>query len=79
MNLMLNITFPAHQWTFSSDPWGPFSKVNSVQEACAKIFAVHIQKFEILQTIWKNKKHQNAKSICEKQKTFSYDLQEFKF
>ena len=25
-------------------------KVNSVQEACAKCFAVHILKFEILQT-----------------------------
>ena len=33
-----------------------FSKVNSVQEACAKYFAVHILKFEILQTTWKNKK-----------------------
>ena len=31
------------------------SKVNSVQEACAKCFAVHISKFEILQTTWKNK------------------------
>ena len=30
-------------------------KVNSVQEACAKCFAVHILKFEILQIIWKNK------------------------
>ena len=26
-----------------------YSKVNSVQEACAKCFAVHILKFEILQ------------------------------
>ena len=30
-------------------------KVNSVQEACAKCFAVHTLKFEILQTTWKNK------------------------
>ena len=30
-------------------------KVNSVQEACAKCFAVHLLKFEILQTTWKNK------------------------
>ena len=30
-------------------------KGNSVQEACAKCFAVHILKFEILQTTWKNK------------------------
>ena len=30
-------------------------KVNSVQEACTKCFAVHISKFEILQTTWKNK------------------------
>ena len=35
-------------------------KVNSVQEAFAKCFAVHILKFEILQIIWKkwNKEHQ---------------------
>ena len=26
-----------------------YSKVNSVQEACAKCFAIHILKFEILQ------------------------------
>ena len=32
-----------------------FVKVNSVQEACAKYFAVHMLKFEILQTTWKNK------------------------
>ena len=31
------------------------AKVNSVQEACAKCFAVHISKFEILQTTWKSK------------------------
>ena len=30
-------------------------KVNSVQEACAKCFAVHLLKFEILQTTRKNK------------------------
>ena len=30
-------------------------KVNTVQEACTKCFAVHIVKFEILQTTWKNK------------------------
>ena len=30
-------------------------KVNSVQEACAKCFAAHNLKFEILQTTWKNK------------------------
>ena len=28
---------------------GTYGKVNSVQEACAKCFAVHILKFEILQ------------------------------
>ena len=38
-----------------------FSKVNSVQEACAKYFAVHILKFEILQTTWKNKTKNNKK------------------
>ena len=30
-------------------------KVNSVQEACAKCFAVHIFKFEILPTTWEKK------------------------
>ena len=66
------------------------SKVNSVQEACAKCFAVHISKFEILQTTWKNKT-KNIKmieTIVEKLKTkslmffvsfFSCDLQDFKF
>ena len=35
-------------------------KVNSVQEACAKCFAVHILRFEIFQIIWKelNKEHE---------------------
>ena len=35
-------------------------KVKSVQEACAKCFAVHILKFEILQITWRkwNKEHQ---------------------
>ena len=48
-------------------------KVNSVQGACVKCFAVHILKFEILQTTWKkkNKKHQNATFINEKLKTKS--------
>ena len=37
-----------------------YFKVNSVQEACAKCFAVHMLKFEILQFTWKklNKEHQ---------------------
>ena len=36
-----------------------FRKVNSVQEACAKCFGVHILRFEILQITWKNEtKHQ---------------------
>ena len=37
-----------------------YVKVNSVQEACDKCFAVHILKFEILQITWKkwNKEHQ---------------------
>ena len=35
-------------------PLGVF-KINSVQEACAKCFVVHILKFEILQPTWKNK------------------------
>ena len=62
-------------------------KVNSVQEACAKCFAVHILKFEIFQNHIKkqNKKHQNTRFIDEKLKTkslmffVSCDLQDFKF
>ena len=36
-------------------------KVNSVQEACTKCFAVHLLKFEIMQITWKklNKEHQS--------------------
>ena len=45
-----------------------YFKVNSVQEACAKCFAVHILKFEILQTKWRNK---TSNSICEKLKNKS--------
>ena len=79
-------------WVFLSSFYSTDSKiakVKSVQEACAKCFAVHLLKFEILQTTWKNKtkKHQNARFIDEKLKTksliffvsfFSCDLQDFK-
>ena len=34
--------------------WFKTVKVNSVQEACAKCFVVHISKFEIMQIKWKN-------------------------
>ena len=51
--------------TFLNPPLGSYTrifllKVNSVQEACAKCFAFHILKFEILQITWKkwNKEHQ---------------------
>ena len=45
-------------------------KVKSVQEACAKCFAVHILKFEILKSHEKqNKKHQNARFIDKKLKS----------
>ena len=50
---------------FNNDKWF----ANSVQEACAKCVAVHILKFEILQTTWK--KHQNASFIDEILKTKS--------
>ena len=40
-----------HMFTY----WGMSIKVNSVQEPCAKCFVVHILKFEISQTTWKNK------------------------
>ena len=42
-------------------------KVNSVQEACAKCFSVHIANHTKIQ----NKKPQNARSIGEKLKTKS--------
>ena len=47
-------------WTWNGikkilDPAMFSFKVNSVQEACAKCFGVHLLKFEILQTTWKNK------------------------
>ena len=38
------------------------SKVNSVQEACAKCSAVHILKFEILQITWKKIKQRTSDS-----------------
>ena len=59
-----------------------------IQEARVKCFAVHLLKFEILQTTWKTKqKHHNAKSICEKSENhgsddlinFWCDLQHFYF
>ena len=56
-------------WTQSPILWLPKYeigvKVDSVKEACAKYFVVHILKFEMLQATWKkqNKKHQNAKFI----------------
>ena len=48
-------------------------KVNSVQETCAKCFAVHILKFEILQPTWNNKTKniKSARFIDEKLKTKS--------
>ena len=70
--------------------FGPFLKVNSIQEASAKCFAVHFLEFEISQTLHiktQNSKHQNVKSIGEKLTTkglmffvsfFTCDLQGFK-
>ena len=65
----------------------PILKVNSVQEACAKCFAVHLLKsFKPHEK--RNKNHQNYISIGKKLKTkgliffvsfFSCDLQDFKF
>jgi hypothetical protein len=49
-----------------------FFKVNSVQEACTKCFAIYILRFEILQTTWRNKKrHQNTKGA------FTYEVRWF--
>ena len=70
---MFGLWLPQPYWVtvildFELDVCTKSSKVNSVQEACAKCFAVHILKFEILQTTWKNKT-KNLKSIGEKLKT----------
>ena len=80
----LNVFEIIHKLRFAD-----FDKVNLVQEACVKCFAVHLLKFEIFQTSWKTKqKHQNAKSIGEKLKTkglmffvsfLKCDMQDFKF
>ena len=40
---------------FSKNSFQILLYVNSVQEACTKCFAVHMLKFEILQTVRKNK------------------------
>ena len=75
------------RWGF---PWIFISKVNTVQEACAKCFAVHLLKFEILQTTWKNKtknikmlnllvKNWKLRVWCSLFHFFSCDLQDFKF
>ena len=59
-------------------------KVNSVQEVCAKCFAVHILKFEVLQMTWKNAldpyfsifRQYNFDDLCF---VYSCGLQDFKF
>ena len=55
---------------FQSTQIGLGGNVSSVQEACAKCFAVHILKCEIHMKK-QNKKHKNARSISEKLKTKS--------
>ena len=63
-------------------PWNHISKVNSLQEACAKCFVVHTLKFE------KTKQKASKLPIGQKLKTknlmffvlfFSCDFQDFKF
>ena len=58
----INIWYPNSLIQFRNIYKIAISKVSSVQEACAKCFAVHLLKFEILQITWKkrSKKHQNA-------------------
>ena len=64
-----------------------FFKVNSVQEPCAKSFAVHLLKFEILQITWEkwNKEHQTHSFQFFSYRfwcflfCFSCGLQDFKF
>ena len=52
---MLEIVITAWPFLFSIESVTKVGKVNSVQEACAKCLAVHLLKFEILQTTLKNK------------------------
>ena len=63
--------------------FGLLFKVNSVQKAFAKCLAVHISKFEILHTTWKNKTKnielvKNWKLRVLLVSFFSCDLQDFK-
>ena len=53
--LWLNSEILVSRWKYNYCVHETFVKVNSVPEACAKCFVVHILKFEILQTTWKNK------------------------
>ena len=46
------------------------TKVNSVQEACTKCFAVHILKFEIFQITWKKGNKGNPYSLVFHQMMF---------
>ena len=67
-----------------------FFKVHSVQKACTKCFVIHLLKFEILQTTWKNvMKNIKMKNLLLKNwklrvwfslfNFFLCDLQDFKF
>ena len=65
-------TFDIYDVSFNSlDYKVNIFKVRSVQEPCVKCFVVNILRFAILKTTWKNKKHQNARSIDKKLKTKS--------
>ena len=50
-----NVTENLHNICIENTFGFTWFKVNSEQEACAKCFAVHIVKFEILETTWKTK------------------------
>ena len=60
-------------WLYISVPKKISGKVSSVQEACAKCLAVHILKFEILQTTSEKLKTKSLMFFV------SYGLQDFKF
>mgnify|MGYP001263156255 CR=1 FL=1 len=50
VNFVLFCCLAMNRWQNMLDTYyGVFFKVNSVQEACAKCFVVHILRFEILQ------------------------------
>ena len=65
------------KWFLKLANFTGYSKVNSVQEACTKCFAVHTLKFEILKHMKKENKNIYKSDVLWF--IFFIDLQDFKF